>query len=66
MGRVMSVSMLSFSGFSLSALPLGLLADLFGERWVLLGMGVGVMGVATFMAAVIARDAVGRPAEPVR
>jgi MFS family permease len=64
MGRVMSVSMLSFSGFSLSALPLGLLADLFGERWVLLGMGVGVMGVATFMSAVIARDAVGRPAEP--
>lgn len=64
MGRVMSVSMLSFSGFSLSALPLGALADAFGERWVLLGMGIGVIGLATLMAAVVARDAVAGPAEP--
>ena len=46
MGRVMSLSMLSFAGFSLTALPLGMLADRFGERAVLFGMGVGVFALA--------------------
>lgn len=63
MGRVMSLSLLSFAGFSLTALPLGILADRFGERTVLFGMGVGVFAVSMFMAAVVARDAVLRPAD---
>lgn len=66
MGRVMSISMLSFSGFSLSALPLGVLADVFGERMVLFGMGVGVMALATLMAAIVARDDVVHPREPMQ
>ncbi|MEZ4278329.1 MAG: MFS transporter [Myxococcota bacterium] len=49
MGRVMSLTFLAFAAFSLSALPLGLLADAFGERRVLLGMGVAVVAVAGFM-----------------
>jgi MFS family permease len=63
MGRVMSLSMLSFAGFSLTALPLGMLADRFGERAVLFGMGVGVFALALYMAAVVARDALIRPVE---
>lgn len=62
MGRVMSLSMLSFSGFSLTALPLGMLADRFGERAVLFGMGVGVVVVASGMAVIVARDVPHRPA----
>lgn len=57
MGRVMSLSMLSFAGFSMTALPLGMLADRFGERAILFGMGVCVFAVSSFMAAVVARDA---------
>ena len=63
MGRVMSLSMLSFAGFSLTALPLGILADQFGERAVLFGMGVGVFVLALYMATVVARDALMRSAE---
>jgi MFS family permease len=65
MGRVMSLSMLSFAGFSLTALPLGMLADHFGERIVLLGMGIGVFALSIFMAAVVARDELVRPADAV-
>ena len=61
MGRVMSLSMLSFAGFSMTALPLGILADHFGERTVLFGMGSGVFALSIFMAAVLARDASIRP-----
>jgi MFS family permease len=57
MGRVMSISMLSFAGFSLTALPLGILADHYGERTVLLGMGVTVVAISIWMAAIVARDA---------
>jgi MFS family permease len=46
MGRVLSLTFLAFAAFSLSALPLGLLADRFGERRVLLGMGLAVVAVA--------------------
>jgi len=63
MGRVMSLSMLSFAGFSMTALPLGILADHFGERTVLFGMGAGVFALSIFMAAVVARDASIRPAD---
>ncbi len=62
MGRVMSLSMLSFAGFSLTALPLGILADHFGEQTVLFGMGVGVFVLSIFMASVVARDSMIRPA----
>jgi MFS family permease len=63
MGRVMSLSMLSFAGFSMTALPLGILADHFGERAVLFGMGSGVFALSIFMAVVVARDASIRPAD---
>jgi MFS family permease len=49
MGRVLSLTFLAFAAFSLSALPLGLLADRFGERRVLLGMGLAVVAVAARM-----------------
>jgi MFS family permease len=55
MGRVMSLTFLAFAAFSLSALPLGLLADAFGERWVLLGMGIAVFAVAARMSILVAR-----------
>lgn len=47
MGRVMSLSMLAFAGFGLSALPIGVLADQIGEPYALFGMGtiVFVLGV---------------------
>jgi hypothetical protein len=38
-GRVQSLMMLSFSGFGLAALPIGLVADAIGIRVTLLGMG---------------------------
>jgi MFS family permease len=63
MGRVMSLSMLSFSGFSMTALPLGILADHFGERTVLIGMGLGVFALSIFMATVVARDASPQPVD---
>lgn len=55
MGRVMSLTFLAFAAFSLSALPIGLLADAFGERRVLLGMGAAVVCVATWMNLRLAR-----------
>jgi len=63
MGRVMSLSMLSFALFSMTALPLGMLADQFGERTVLFGMGTSVFFLSIFMASVVARDANIRPVE---
>jgi MFS family permease len=52
MGRVMSLSMLAFAGFGLTALPLGVLADQIGERNVLLGMGVVVFAVSIWMTLI--------------
>jgi MFS family permease len=57
MGRVMSLTLLAFAGFSLTALPLGMLADALGERVVLSGMGLSVTGIALFMTRLVARDA---------
>lgn len=56
MGRVLSLTFLAFAAFSLSALPLGLLADVYGERRVLFGMGVAVVGVAAGMSVLVARS----------
>ena len=41
-GRVISLTMLSFAGFGLMALPIGYLADAFGERATIAGSGVAV------------------------
>jgi MFS family permease len=57
MGRVMSLTLMAFAGFSLTALPLGIAADYFGERIVLFGMGAGVLVLAIVMSLVVARDA---------
>ncbi len=57
MGRVMSLSLLAFAGFGLTALPLGILADILGERSVLFGMGIGVFCLALWMASVVSRAA---------
>ena len=48
--------MMAFAGFSLTALPLGLAADRFGERAVLFGMGLSVLVLALVMGGVVARD----------
>jgi predicted MFS family arabinose efflux permease len=53
MGRVMSLSMLAFAGFGLTALPIGLLADIVGERRVLLGMGIAVLVLALRMGLLL-------------
>jgi len=55
MGRVMSLTFLAFAAFSLTALPLGLLADAFGERRVLFGMGAAVVVVAVHLSLKVAR-----------
>ena len=57
MGRVMSLTLMAFAGFSLTALPLGIAADAFGERVVLLSMGAAVLGLASMMGVIVARDA---------
>ena len=49
-GRVQSLLMLSFAGFGIAALPLGLLAEVIGLRLAIVLMGV----VATFACAVYA------------
>jgi MFS family permease len=51
-GRVFSLTMLAFAGFGLMGLPIGLLADLLGERGVLRVMAVGV---ATVCAIAVVR-----------
>lgn len=42
-GRVMSITMLAFSGTSIIGLPVGILADAIGERATLVAMGMGVL-----------------------
>jgi MFS family permease len=49
-GRVMSLTMLAFSGTGLMGLPVGLLADAIGERAALIGMGGGVLRVVGLLA----------------
>jgi len=50
-GRVQSLLMLSFSGFAIAALPIGVIADAVGIRATLVGLGIlvlAVMAVAHF------------------
>ncbi len=54
-GRVQSLVMLSFGGFGIVALPLGLLADAVGLRPTLFGMGIGVLLVLTIFLLVSRR-----------
>lgn len=56
MGRVMSLMMLAFAGFGLTALPIGMLADRIGERHVLFLMGIGVALLSLRMGLALLRD----------
>ena len=49
-GRVMSITMLAFSGTGLVALPVGLLADAIGERGTLMAMGAAVCVIVALLA----------------
>jgi predicted MFS family arabinose efflux permease len=60
-GRVMSLTMLAFSGFQLISLPLGLLADEIGERGTLMLMGAAVCVVTVILSPIIARAPSSRP-----
>jgi MFS family permease len=51
-GRIQGLVMLGFGGFGIAALPLGLLADAFGLRLTVCGMGAAV--VLTVIAFVVA------------
>ena len=44
-GRVQSLLMLSFSGFAIAALPIGVVADAVGIRATLVGLGILVLAV---------------------
>ena len=57
MGRVMSLTLMAFAGFGLTALPLGMAADVFGVRIVLFCMGAAVLALSILMSVVVARDA---------
>ena len=46
-GRVQSLLMLSFSGFAIAALPIGIVADAIGIRTTLVVLGVLVIAVMT-------------------
>ena len=46
-GRVQSLLMLSFSGFAIAALPIGIVADAVGIRGTLVGLGILVLVVMT-------------------
>jgi MFS family permease len=62
MGRVMSLSMLAFAGFGLTALPFGILADGLGERTVLLWMGIVVFTLSIWMTTLLLRERSDSPA----
>jgi MFS family permease len=58
-GRVMSLTMLSFAGFGLMGLPVGVLADAVGERITLLTLGVLVCVVVVWLWEPKARKKAG-------
>ncbi|MGA1051489.1 MAG: MFS transporter [Ilumatobacteraceae bacterium] len=55
-GRVQSLMMLSFSGFGMAALPLGMLADAIGLRET-----IAVMGAVVIAAVLVHRSTTDRP-----
>lgn len=56
-GRVISLTSLAFAGFMLAGYPVGLAADAWGERAVLVAMGVMTVVVVLVLWPVIARAA---------
>ncbi len=61
-GRVQSLIMLSFTGFGLVALPMGLAADTYGIRPTMAGMGLAVIIAMT--GGNLWRRRIGRPELP--
>jgi MFS family permease len=55
MGRVMSLTMLAFAGFGLMALPVGALADYFGEQATLAILGIVVILTAWTLGTALSR-----------
>ena len=64
-GRVMSLTMLSFAGFGLLGLPIGYLADRVGERLVLSGMGAAVCVIVIFLGVALRRAMAAAAMHPV-
>jgi predicted MFS family arabinose efflux permease len=69
-GRVISLTSLAFAGFMLAGYPVGLAADAWGERVVLVAMGVATIAIVLALWPVIARARPNssvhkRDAEPV-
>ena len=60
-GRVMSLTMLAFAGYGLIALPVGFIADTYGERATLVGMGTIVASVVVVLSPLFGRT-LGDPA----
>ncbi|MGB3735354.1 MAG: MFS transporter [Ilumatobacter sp.] len=67
-GRVQSLLMLSFAGFGIAALPLGLLAEAIGLRPAIVLMGVVAMvaGVLFFVLDRRSIESLATPARPLR
>jgi len=65
-GRVMSISMLTFSSMPLMAYPLGILADRIGARETFVGEGILVLGLMGIVALVNARYTFSRLPASVR
>jgi MFS family permease len=63
-GRVMSLTFLAFAGFGIAALPVGFLADAFGERATLAVLGGGVVLVVVFIGGLGARLVGSRAPQP--
>lgn len=64
MGRVAAVTMMASSLSGFAAFPIGILADQYGLREVLFGMGCAVFVVSLILAAWRSRAAPGVVAEP--
>lgn len=70
-GRVSSINMMAFATFGIASLPVGFIADAFGERAVLIGMAVALFLVAAAFAPSGVRSArrggaVTEPLSPAR
>jgi MFS family permease len=55
-GRVMSLTMLAFGAFGLMGLPIGVLADLVGERWALTLMAASVCAMVALFGVLLSRS----------
>jgi len=64
MGRVMSLAMLAFGAFGLIGVPVGALADAFGEGATLAVLGALVCAVLAVLRVPESAPAVGSPVSP--